>query len=291
MHSNPMAALLRLLRPHQWAKNLLVFVAVLTAHRYADASAWQAAAHLFVAFCLCASAIYVVNDAADVAADRAHPDKSKRPFASGALSPRWAFAIAPVLLAAALLAAASLSREAMWTLAAYVLLSLTYTFAIKRVLWLDVLALAALYVLRVAAGAFAIMVPLSPWLLGFALFLFVSLATLKRYGELAMANGGGLDGRAYRAADAPVVLAVGVASALTAVLVFALYVQSGDVRALYTRPIVLWLAAPVLLYWLARLWTLAGRGAVRADPILFALRDPASYLGALALLAVFWSAL
>jgi 4-hydroxybenzoate polyprenyltransferase len=289
--SSTAIALLRLLRPHQWAKNLLVFVALLTAHRYADAAAVRASVWMFVAFCLCASAIYVVNDAADVAADRAHPDKSKRPFASGALPVALAWLLAPLLLGLAAVAARVLALEATWTLLAYVLLSLTYTFAIKRVLWLDVLALAALYVLRVAAGAFALGVPLSPWLLGFALFLFVSLATLKRYAELSMATGEALDGRAYRAADAPVVLAVGAASALTAVLVFALYVQSADVRALYARPVVLWLAAPVLLYWLARLWTLAGRGNVRADPILFALRDPASYLAALALLLVFWSAL
>jgi 4-hydroxybenzoate polyprenyltransferase len=289
--SSTAIALIRLLRPHQWAKNLLVFVAVLTAHRYADAASWRAAAALFVAFCLAASAIYVVNDAADLAADRAHPDKSKRPFASGALSPRLAYAIAPLLLVLAGLVAIRLPAGAAATLAIYVALSLAYTALLKRVLWLDVLALATLYVLRVVAGAFAIAVPLSPWLLGFALFVFVSLATLKRYGELAMAEGRDLDGRAYRAGDTPVVLAVGVAAALTAVLVFALYVQSDDVRVLYARPQWLWLVAPVLLYWLARLWTLAGRGRLRADPILFALRDPASHLSGLALLAVFWSAL
>jgi 4-hydroxybenzoate polyprenyltransferase len=286
-----LSALIRLLRPHQWAKNLLVLVAVLTAHRYADVAAWHAAGAMFVAFCLAASAIYVVNDAADVAADRRHPDKSKRPFASGALSPRWAWILTPVLFTLAGIVVAQLPQVAGWTLAVYALLSLAYTFVLKRVLWLDVLVLAALYVLRVAAGAYAIAVPLSPWLLGFALFLFFSLATLKRYGELAMATGDALDGRAYRVADAPVVLAIGASSALTAVLVFALYVQSDDVRALYARADVLWLVAPVLLFWLARLWTLAGRGEVRADPILFALRDPASHLSGIALLAVFWGAL
>ncbi len=162
---------------------------------------------------------------------------------------------------------------------------------LKRLLWLDVMVLAALYVLRVAAGAFAIAVPLSPWLLGFALFVFVSLATLKRYGELAMSAGHALEGRAYRASDAPVVLAIGAASALTAVLVLALYVQSDDVSALYAHPQALWLAAPVMLFWLARLWTFAGRGELRADPILYALRDPGSYGSGLALVAVFWVAL
>ncbi len=285
------SVLLRLLRPHQWAKNLLVLVAVLTSHRFGDQHAWQHALLMLVGFCLAASAIYVINDALDIEADRAHPDKSLRPFASGALSPMHAWWLAPLLLAGAGAITRSLNVEAQTVLAVYVALSLGYCFLFKRVLWLDVMVLAALYVLRVAAGAYAIMVPLSPWLLGFALFLFVSLAALKRYGELMMRTQDLLDGRAYRAGDAPVVLAIGAASALTAVLVLALYVQSDDVRTLYAKPQLLWLAAPVMLYWLARLWTLAGRGELRADPILFALRDGSSYVAGVALLAVFGSAL
>ena len=283
--------LIRLLRPHQWAKNLLVFVAVLTAHRFGDAGAWRAGLLLFAAFCCAASAIYVINDALDVADDRRHPDKAKRPFASGALPRALAWVLAPLLLAGAAVLALPLPRAAGVVLASYVGLSIIYSLLLKRLLWLDVLVLAALYVLRVIAGAFAIAVPMSPWLLGFALFLFISLATLKRYGELAMSTTGALDGRAYRATDAPVVLAIGASAALTAALVLALYVQSDDVVALYAQPLRLWLALPVLLYWLARLWTLAGRGELRADPILFALRDAVSHASALALLLVFWSAL
>jgi len=283
--------LIRLLRPHQWAKNLLVFVAVLTAHRFGDAGAWRAALLLLAAFCCAASAIYVINDALDVADDRRHPDKARRPFASGALPLALAWGLAPLLLAGAAALALGLPRAAGIVLASYVGLSIAYSLLLKRLLWLDVLVLAALYVLRVIAGAFAIAVPMSPWLLGFALFLFISLATLKRYGELAMSTTGVLDGRAYRATDAPAVLAIGAAAALTAAMVLALYVQSDDVVALYAHPLRLWLALPVLLYWLARLWTLAGRGELRADPILFALRDAVSHASALALLLVFWSAL
>ena len=294
-HNGAMPAALsnviRLLRPHQWAKNLLVFVAVLTAHRFGDAGAWRAGLLLFAAFCCAASAIYVINDALDVGADRRHPDKAKRPFASGALPLALAWVLAPLLLAGAGALALPLPRAAGVVLVGYVALSVAYSLLLKRVLWLDVLVLAALYVLRVIAGALAIAVPMSPWLLGFALFLFISLATLKRYGELAMSTTGVLDGRAYRATDAPVVLALGAAAALTAVLVLALYVQSDDVRALYRKPELLWFATPILIYWLARLWTLAGRGAVRADPILFALRDVASHLCGVALMITFWVAL
>lgn len=283
--------LLRLLRPHQWAKNLLVCVPLFTAHRYLDSGAWLATMQLFAAFCLAASAIYVINDALDREDDRCHPDKARRPFASGTLPVGLAWLVVPVLAAAAGALAASLPSAAGAALLAYALLSLGYCLLLKRLLWADVLVLAALYVLRVIAGAAVIIVPLSPWLLGFALFLFVSLATLKRYGELSMAPGEVLAGRAYRAKDAPVVLALGASAALTAALVLALYLQSDDVRALYTLPSRLWLALPVLLYWLARIWTLAGRGELRADPILFALRDPASHACAWALVLVFWSAL
>ncbi len=287
----PLPDLLRLLRPHQWAKNLLVLVAILTAHRFADAAAWRAGLVLLLVFCLAASAIYVINDALDVAADRAHPDKSKRPFASGAVPLALGLLLVPVLLAIAAALGLRLPLPAALAVLAYFLLALGYCLLFKRVLWLDVLVLASLYVLRVVAGALAIAVPISPWLLGFALFLFVSLACLKRFGELAMAPGHGLAGRAYQAVDAPVLLAFGAAAALTAVVVFALYVQSPDVRVLYRQAVLLWLAAPVLLYWLARLWTLAGRGQLRADPILFALRDVNSYASGALLLLVFWAAL
>ncbi|MBK7143865.1 MAG: UbiA family prenyltransferase [Xanthomonadales bacterium] len=175
--------LIRLLRPHQWARTCWSSVAVLTAHRFGDAGAWRAASLLFAAFCCAASAIYVINDALDVADDRRHPDKAKRPFASGALPLALAWVLAPLLLAGAAVLALPLPRAAGVVLGSYVGLSIAYSALLKRLLWLDVLVLAALYVLRVIAGAFAIAVPMSPWLLGFALFLFISLATLKRYGE------------------------------------------------------------------------------------------------------------
>lgn len=284
-----MPAWLRLLRPHQWAKNLLLFVALLTAHRWGDPAAVAAALRAFLAFCAAASAVYVVNDALDVAADRAHPDKRRRPFASGALDPRLAALLAPALAVAALALAWPLPRAALLALAIYGALALAYCVWLKRLLWLDVIALAALYVLRVLAGAYAIDVPPSAWLSAFALFLFASLAACKRHDELVA--GGSAAGRAWRAADAPVALALGAAAGLVAVLVLALYVQSPDVRALYAQPAWIWLSCPILLYWLGRMWTLAGRGALRGDPILYALRDPASLLSAAALAGVFVVAL
>jgi 4-hydroxybenzoate polyprenyltransferase len=285
------AALLKLLRPHQWAKNLLVFVALFTSHGWRDAGAGRAALTLFVAWCLAASAVYVVNDAVDLNADRLHPDKRRRPFAAGTLPVEFALALAPLLLALAAVAAWSLPRVAFADLGLYAALSLGYCLALKRTLWLDVLTLAALYGLRVVGGAHAIEVEPSSWLLAFALFMFVSLGALKRYAELALAAGGDLAGRAYRASDALPVLALGAASGMTAVLVLALYVNSPEVRVLYRRPEWIWLMCPIVLYWLARLWTLAERGEVRADPLLFALRDPPSLAAAGASVAVVLAAL
>ena len=277
--------LLRLLRPHQWAKNLLAFVALFASHRFADPAALAASVQVFVALCLAASAVYVFNDAIDVAADRAHPHKRTRPFASGALSPRHAGWLIPVLLAGAVVAAYGLPHYALLGLLTYVALAAAYCLGLKRTLWLDVLVLAALYTLRILAGAFAIAVEPSPWLLAFAVFVFFSLAALKRYVDLRESDGD-LPGRAYRAGDAPAVLGFGVAAAVAAVLVLALYLNSEQVRTLYAAPAWLWPACPALLYWLARVWTLAHRRELHADPVLFALRDPASLVLAVFLLAL-----
>jgi len=267
------SALIALMRPAQWVKNLLVFVAALTSHRIVDASAWIQLLPLFAAHCLLSSAAYVVNDALDLAADRAHPEKARRPFASGALPRGLAWWLAPLLVAAAAALAWRLPGPAQGVLGAYAIITLLYSLWLKRVAWLDVLVLAALYTLRVLAGAFAIAVLPSEWLLAFAMFVFVSLAALKRYAELRAHGAGQLAGRGYLAGDAPMVLAFGAAAGVAAVLVLALYTSSDAVQPLYASPGWLWLACPLLWYWLARIWTLAHRGALRGDPVLFALRD------------------
>lgn len=280
-----LTALIALLRPLQWVKNLLVFVAALTSHRILDGAAWAALLPLFGAHCLLSSAAYVINDAIDLHADRTHPDKARRPFASGALPRATAVWLVPLLLAGALALAWRLPVAAQATLAVYFAATLAYSLALKRLLWVDVLTLAALYTLRVLAGAFAIAVAPSEWLLAFAMFVFVGLATLKRYAELRAHGAPTLAGRGYIADDAPAVLAFGVAAGVAAVLVMALYINSGDVRALYAQPAWLWFACPLLWYWQARLWTLAHRGNLPGDPVLFALRDPASVVVGLALVA------
>jgi 4-hydroxybenzoate polyprenyltransferase len=282
-----MPPLIRLMRPHQWAKNALAFVGLLAAHRWGDAAAWQASSLMFVALSLVASAVYIVNDAIDVDSDRLDPDKRERPLASGRVTIGAGLALIPLLLALALLAAWTLPRPAQWALTAYAGGALLYNLGVKRTLWLDVVLLAALYAARVIAGALAAGIAPSPWLVGFSLFVFTSLAALKRYAELVRSTREQLPGRAYRRNDREMVAAFGVASALAATVVLSLYVNAADVQHMYRMPQILWALGPIVLTWLARMWTLAHRGEMPGDPVLFALNDRGSWLAALALLVCF----
>ncbi|MDN5925421.1 MAG: UbiA family prenyltransferase, partial [Xanthomonadales bacterium] len=274
-------AAIKALRPHQWLKNVLLFVPVLAAHRFFDAAALSAVALAFVSFSLCASGVYLLNDLLDLAADRAHPRKRTRPFAAGRLPLHIGLLGAPLLTLAAYAIAVCLLPVAfvVW-LTVYLLVTLAYSMALKRVAMLDVLVLAGLYTLRVIAGGAASAVPLSFWLLAFAMFVFLSLAMLKRYAELhdLRASGGSLvNGRGYDVEDLPLVQSLGAASGYVSVLVLALYIQSSASAALYSRPMLLWLLCPLLLYWISRAWMLAHRGRMHDDPLAFAATDRASW--------------
>ncbi|MFB9068182.1 UbiA family prenyltransferase [Pseudofulvimonas gallinarii] len=275
-------AWLRALRLHQWAKNLLLFVPLLTAHLVFEPAALAKATLAFVTFCLCASGVYLLNDLADLAADRRHPRKRLRPFAAGQLSALAGSGVALALLASAFaLAIATLPLAFVVALAAYFLLTCAYSLRLKRVEILDVVVLAALYTARIIAGALALQVELSFWLLAFSMFLFLSLALLKRHTELgAVAELGEahVSGRGYRVSDLPLVAMLGVTAGYASVLVFALYINSPASAALYARPTLLWLLCPLLLFWIGRVWLLSHRRRMHDDPLVFALTDPASLL-------------
>lgn len=281
-------SVLSALRPHQWVKNVLVIVPLVTSHQITDPSKALAALAAFVAFCLCASGGYVVNDLLDRDADRAHPVKRRRPFASGRLSLKAGVALAVALPLAALAVAAGIgSARFVAALAAYFAVSLLYSAWLKQKLLLDVIVLAGLYTHRVIAGAIAIDVPLSPWLLAFSMFLFLSLAFVKRYAELTRADGlepgsdnaspTGASRRNYTPSDLGMIESVGPTGGHLAVLVLALYVNSDQVRTLYRNPAALWLLCPILMYWITRVWFIAKRRALDDDPIVFALRDRVSW--------------
>jgi 4-hydroxybenzoate polyprenyltransferase len=274
-------ALWRALRAHQWAKNLLLFVPlVLTPAEVSDTGKWLVLLASFACWSAAASAGYLANDALDIAADRADSEKRQRPFASGALPVRAGLGAALALGALALTLAAAVAPSAFVIhLVVYLALTLGYSLYVKRLLLLDVLLLAGLYTLRLLAGGAAVEIALTPWLLAFSLFFFLGLAFAKRYGELQRLTRDGTSDastRAYRRDDLDLLLTLGATSGYLSVLVLCLYINSDHVGEQYPRPGALWFLAPLLLYWISRIWFVARRGELPGDPVAFAVRDRAS---------------
>jgi 4-hydroxybenzoate polyprenyltransferase len=281
---------LRALRPHQWAKNVLVLVPLFAAHRVGDIGSVGCGLAAMVAFCLCASSVYLLNDMLDLEADRGHVRKSKRPFASGDLSIASGLLLAPTLLLVATVIAAFLPMKFQIGIVAYYVLTFAYSTVFKRMLLVDAVALAGLYTLRIIAGAGAVTVALSFWLLLFSVFLFLSLAFVKRYAELdALRRQSKLQalGRGYRVEDLAVLQSFGTAAGYLSVLVLALYINSPDIEPLYHRPKVIWTLCVLLLYWISRVWMTAHRGGMHDDPVVYALRDRVSLgLGVMAAITI-----
>lgn len=290
-------AWLRALRLHQWMKNVLVLLPLLGAHRLHEGPLLVLALAAFLAFGLCASSVYIVNDLMDLPSDRRHPRKRKRPFAAGQLLPSQGLVVAGTLLVAAFALAAAVGPAFAAWLGVYFAVTLAYTFWLKRKLLLDAMTLAGLYTLRVIGGAAAVGLVPSFWLLAFSMFLFLSLAYVKRYSELLVMLDEGRDtaaGRAYETQDLALVQMLGVAAGFSAALVLALYLNSDRVLKLYPTPEAMWLAPPLLLYWISRMWLRAHRRQMDDDPLVYALRDRTSlfcgalFLGVMALAAVRW---
>jgi 4-hydroxybenzoate polyprenyltransferase/phosphoserine phosphatase len=283
-------ALFRALRPHQWAKNALILVPLLAAHVAGDPRALTAGVLAVVAFCLCASSVYILNDLLDLEADRAHQRKSRRPFAAGDLSILAGLVLAPILLGLAVLITVFLPAKFQLVFATYYLLTLAYSFTLKGRVLVDAMTLAGLYTLRIIAGAAAVGVALSFWLLLFSVFLFLSLAFVKRFAELdALRRQQRLraEGRDYQVEDLPLLQSLGTASGYLSVLVLALYINSPAIEALYRRPKLVWMLCALMLYWISRVWMKAQRGSMHDDPIVFALKDRVSLMiGLLAVLTV-----
>lgn len=281
------------LRVHQWAKNVLVFVPALAAHKGLQLELLVDSVLGFVAFSLCASSVYILNDLLDLDSDRQHPTKRQRPFASGDLPVRVGAVLAPVLLVAGFaVALLLLPLPFVGLLATYYVATFAYSLHLKQVMVLDVVVLAGLYTVRIFGGSLATGVPTSSWLFTFSMFLFLSLALVKRLSEvrrLRLANEETTPGRGYLASDYEQLAGLGAASGYISVLVLAFYITSKEVTVLYSHPERLWLLCPVMLYWVSRVWLLAHRGQVNEDPLVFALRDKVSYgvglVAALVLLA------
>jgi len=280
----------KMLRVHQYAKNALIFVPLLTSHLL-TAEAMAQALLAFIAFCLCASSIYILNDLVDLQDDRRHRSKCKRPLACGAIPLMHGVVAIPVLFLSSVAIAATLSPGFLGVLLGYFTLTSAYSFALKRMMIVDVITLAGLYSVRVIGGAVATGIVVSEWLLAFCMMIFMSLALIKRYVELAARRDANLPdptSRDYKNSDLDIVAALAAGAGFNAVTIFTLYISSDAVNELYTRPQILWLVGPLLMYWIARALMLASRRLIDDDPVVFAIKDKVSLatVGATALLVL-----
>ncbi|PYP92088.1 MAG: UbiA family prenyltransferase [Candidatus Angelobacter sp. Gp1-AA117] len=276
-------------RGHHWFKNSLLFLPLALAHKF-DLHNWVMAGVGFILFGLCASGVYVLNDLLDLHSDREHPWKRQRPFAAGDVSIPTGLLMCSVLLLISLPGSFLLNPRFGVVLVFYLVLTMWYSLHLKRLALVDVFVLSGFYSTRIFAGSVITSTLLSQWFLSFSLFFFLSLAMAKRYSELVHASElveRGQSGRGYIGKDRDVLMNLGIASGFSAVVIFSLYVHSPDLAPLYPNPRPLLLIAPIVAFWLSRVWLKANRGELHEDPVTLALRDPLSYVVAVAAVLIF----
>jgi 4-hydroxybenzoate polyprenyltransferase len=288
-------SLVKLMRPHQWAKNALLLLPLILGHQFHRWDLWFFAILAILSFSMIASGIYALNDLSDLASDRRHHKKKNRPLASGALSIPQGIGISITLLLIGFTLASQLHFDFVVILGAYFILNLGYSFSWKRVASLDISLLAMMYTLRILAGGAATGIAISPWLLSFSTFLFLGLAIAKRCSEiqnLVSANKSGqIHGRGYQVQDIFVLQPLGIGASLLSILILSLYMTSTQVAELYLKPDRLWLLSPLFAFWFVRLWILVGRGKMDEDPVAFALKDQLSWGIMVGASVILWSAI
>lgn len=282
-------AWIKAVRPHQSLKNALLFLPLLAAHELGNVDAWMGAIAGFVVFSLMASSVYLLNDALDLASDRQHAKKRNRPIAAGDILPGSAVAASVMLAVIALVAGSLLGFSFFVVLCGYAVTTIAYSFWLKRITLVDVLVLAALYMVRIFAGAVLAGIELSFWFIAVSTFLFLSLAFAKRFAEVIAAGDSKviIPGRGYRSADGLILAALGSGAGVATVVFLASYIQSPEVQYLYRSPELLWLVVPLVFYWIANVWIHAGRGDMHVDPVVFALRNQTSQITAVLILIFF----
>lgn len=274
-------SIIRAMRVHQWVKNTLLFVPLILSHNLFNPEMFSATLTAFFAFSLCASSIYIINDIVDLESDRLHPTKCKRPFAAGQLSINSGIILATLLFISSIIVAYFVSWSFVIVLLCYLAITSLYSFLIKRVALLDVLLLAGLYTFRLLAGSIAANVPISFWLLVFSVFIFFSLALVKRYSELFNideSQQASISGRGYQKSDMPLLLNLGIVSGYLSVLVLGLYIHDSAVVTHYSVPEWLWLVVASVLFWISSIWMVTFRGGMNEDPVLYAIHDRSSLL-------------
>lgn len=274
-----LATWIKAIRVHQWLKNSLLFVPILTTFSFDDTSAIANVLIAFCSFSLLASATYIFNDILDLDNDRAHARKRNRPLAAGSISVASGVVCSAIMLAVGLYLSALVSAGFTYALLIYLCITVSYSCFLKRTVLIDVIALSLLYTIRIIAGAVAINEPTSSWLLAFSVFIFLSLALVKRCGELvalAKENKEEIKGRAYKISDLVILWPLGISAAMSSVVVFGLFISAPETVVRYSSPDLLWICAVILTYWLSRIWIVTARGEMHDDPIVFAIKDATS---------------
>lgn len=271
------------LRPHQWAKNLLIFLPAAVSINLYDAYMALMLIPAFVVFSLCSSLVYLVNDIGDIDADREHPKKKARPFASGMTSVGSGAALATGLVAAIILVSITFLQEHLWLFGAYLITSWLYSARLKEFATVDVFILAFLYVVRVIAGAEVLYVHYTSWFVIFIVFTFLSLGWLKRFTEIRDTRGDlSSRRRGYGKEDEQIVLGSGLACAFSGLIILFLYTASSEVATTYRHPQGLLLLGVPYLYLLLELWRTAAKGKLHHDPVSHVLGSPSAYAAGLA---------
>jgi 4-hydroxybenzoate polyprenyltransferase len=274
---------LKTIRIYQWSKNVLIFLPLFLSHRFFEIELLSTAFVAFLSLSLMASSHYIVNDLLDLSFDRMHPTKKDRPIAKSIVRKSTALLWSAILFVFSVSIGLTISLTFLKFLFIYLIVTMAYSYAIKKTVILDVLTLAFLYTLRILIGSRVLYIPFSEWLFSFSIFLFCSLGFLKRHNEIVslsknLEKPGEIPGRGYLLGDLSIIQMFGVTSAIASVLVFVLYINSDDVKLLYQTNYWLWLIIPMFLYWLARIWLIASRGKMNEDPIVFSIKDRIGYL-------------
>lgn len=277
--STPLKRYVQLIRMHQWTKNAILFIPLLTSHSFLNI---QNGILGFLSFSFVASSVYIINDLFDLNNDRVHHLKRKRPIAAGDVGIISSSCLSCALLIVGVGLSFFINTAFTLLIVFYVVITILYSFLLKKLLLIDTIVLSFLYCLRLLAGHLAMNIPLSFWLMSFAIFFFFSLAMSKRFMELKYfldsGSTGQIKGRGYEGVDLVPLGIVGVSSGILSIAIFSLYLQSDKVVPLYKSPMLLILLIPVFLYWISRVWILAYRGALNEDPIIFAVKDVMSYV-------------
>ena len=280
----------KIIRPHQWVKNILVFIPMLMSHNL-NINNFILSTKAFIIFSLVASSIYVINDIVDIKSDKKHPYKKNRPLAAGLININQCKYIILSLLVFCFFFLIDIDNNFFILIVSYFIISNLYTFFLKKYVIVDLLILSSLYTIRIIGGGFITGISVSIWLLSFSIFFFLSLAAIKRQVEIINFKKNKkvkIAGRGYIVSDQKIINMISICSGYISILVLVLYINSPQVISLYSSPDILWGVCLIMLFWISRIMLMSSRKKIEDDPIVYAIKDKISYICLLFILCIMW---